>query len=73
MPPTPVGSLYYLYNKIVKYSVKYSGNTSDEKAKIVVIEDEPDILEIIVYNLSKEDFELYFALDGEEGLQLVKK
>jgi DNA-binding response OmpR family regulator len=44
-----------------------------KKAKIVVIEDEPDILEIIVYNLSKEGFEVSSALDGEEGLQLVKK
>ena len=44
-----------------------------KKTKIVVIEDEPDILEIIEYNLSKEGFEVYSALDGEERQHLVKK
>ena len=44
-----------------------------KKTKIVVIEDEPDILEIIDYNLSKEGFEVCSALDGEKGLELVKK
>ena len=44
-----------------------------KKTKIVVIEDEPDILEIIEYNLSKEGFEVCSALDGEEGQHLVKK
>lgn len=44
-----------------------------KKTKIVVIEDEADILEIIDYNLSKEGYEVCSALDGEEGLQLVKK
>ena len=44
-----------------------------KKTKIVVIEDEPDILENIEYNLSKEGFEVCSALDGEEGQHLVKK
>ena len=44
-----------------------------KKIKIAVIEDEADILEVIVYNLSKEGYEVCSALDGEEGLQLVKK
>lgn len=44
-----------------------------KKTKIVVIEDEADILEVIEYNLSKEGFEVCAALDGEEGLALVKK
>lgn len=44
-----------------------------KKTKIVVIEDEADILEIINYNLSKEGYAVCSALDGEEGLQLVKK
>ena len=44
-----------------------------KKPKIVVIEDEVDILEVINYNLSKEGFDVCSALDGEEGLALVKK
>ena len=41
------------------------------KSKIVVIEDEVDILEVINYNLSKEGFDVCSALDGEEGLALI--
>lgn len=44
-----------------------------KKPKIVAIEDEVDILEVINYNLSKEGFDVCSALDGEEGLALVKK
>ena len=44
-----------------------------KKPKIVVIEDEVDILEGINYNLSKEGFDVCSALDGEEGLALIKK
>ena len=44
-----------------------------KKIKIAVIEDEADILEVIDYNLSKEGFDVCSALNGEEGLALVKK
>jgi len=44
-----------------------------KKPKIVAIEDEVDILEVINYNLSKEGFDVCSALDGEEGLALIKK
>ena len=44
-----------------------------KKPKIVVIEDEVDILEVINYNLSKEGFDVCSAMDGEEGLALIKK
>ena len=44
-----------------------------KKTKIAVIEDEVDILEVINYNLSKEGFDVCSALDGEEGLALIKK
>ena len=44
-----------------------------KKSKIVVIQDEVDILEVITYNLSKEGFDVCSALDGEDGLALIKK
>ncbi len=44
-----------------------------KKTKIVVIEDEADILEVMDYNLSKEGFDVNSALDGEKGLVLVQK
>ena len=43
------------------------------RQKIVAIEDEPDILEIIKYNLEREGYEVRGALDGEEGLALVRR
>ncbi len=39
---------------------------------IVVIEDEPDILEVLSYNLSREGFKVRAAEDGEQGLALVR-
>ncbi len=43
------------------------------KKKIVVVEDEPDILEVLSYNLKREGFDVSVALDGVKGLELVKK
>jgi two-component system alkaline phosphatase synthesis response regulator PhoP len=40
--------------------------------KILIADDEPDILEIIQYNLSKEGYEVYLAKDGEEALTKAK-
>jgi len=36
--------------------------------KILIVDDEPDILEFLQYNLEKEGFEVSVANDGEEGL-----
>lgn len=43
------------------------------KRKIVIIEDEPDILEVLSYNLRREGFDILTANDGLVGLALVKK
>ncbi len=43
------------------------------KRKIVIIEDEPDILEVLSYNLRREGFEILTAADGNQGLALVKR
>ncbi len=39
--------------------------------KILVVEDEADILEIIAYNLGREGFKVVSSRDGEEGLELA--
>ena len=44
-----------------------------EKYKILVVDDEPDILEILTYNLEKEGFLVETAVDGEEGIQKAIK
>lgn len=40
---------------------------------ILLVDDEPDILEIISYNLSAEGYNVITAENGKEGLKLAKK
>ncbi len=44
-----------------------------EGKKILVVDDEPDILEILSYNLRKEGFAVQTALNGEEGLKAAQQ
>ncbi|HXX58882.1 MAG TPA: response regulator [Thermodesulfovibrionales bacterium] len=44
-----------------------------DKKKILVVDDEPDIVELVSYNLKKEGFEVSSASDGEEALTKMKK
>ncbi len=44
-----------------------------KREKIVVVEDEADIREIIEHNLSREGYQVHTSSDGENGLQLVKR
>jgi two-component system alkaline phosphatase synthesis response regulator PhoP len=41
--------------------------------KILIADDEPDILEIIGFNLRKEGYEVYTAKDGNEALEKAKE
>ncbi|MDT0606664.1 response regulator transcription factor [Croceitalea rosinachiae] len=41
--------------------------------KILLVDDEPDILEIVSYNLSSEGYEVYTAKNGVEGVAKAKK
>ena len=41
--------------------------------KILIVDDEKDILEFLSYNLKKEGFSIYTACDGLEGLEKTKK
>ena len=43
------------------------------KKKIVIIEDEPDILEVLSYNLKREGYDIHTASDGTRGLALVRQ
>ncbi len=44
-----------------------------DSAKILVVDDEPDILEFLRYNLEKEGFQVVTASDGEEGIALAER
>lgn len=41
----------------------------DSQAKILIVDDEPDILEILRYNLTKAGYDVYSAKNGKEALK----
>lgn len=41
--------------------------------KILLVDDEPDILEIVGYNLSNEGYQIFTAENGLEAIKLAKK
>lgn len=44
----------------------------EKSQKVLIADDEPDILEIIQYNLQKEGYEVITARDGDEALAKAK-
>ena len=44
-----------------------------ENIKILVVDDEPDILEILSYNLKKEGFQVFTANNGDEAVSKAKE
>lgn len=51
-----------------KLNVKMEPKTK----RILIADDEPDILEIVSYNLSKEGYQIYTAKDGSEAVAQAK-
>lgn len=43
------------------------------KQKILIVDDEPDILELIEYNLRKEGYQVFSAGNGQEAISMAKK
>lgn len=48
-------------------------NTNEKVFKILVVDDEPDILEFLSYNLEKEGFQVITAENGKQGVEKAKK
>jgi phosphate regulon transcriptional regulator PhoB len=44
-----------------------------EAKKILVVDDEPDLVELVSYNLKKEGFKVSAASNGEDALERVRK
>ncbi len=65
MPVTPEKSLSLLHTH--KEAMTSGTHT------ILLVDDEPDILDFISYNLRKEGYRVYSAIDGQEALRLAKK
>lgn len=63
---------------MVKKKGKIGKNSKAKKMKekvykILVVDDEPDIVEFIDYNLKKEGFEVFTASNGRDAIDLAKK
>ena len=46
---------------------------TEEKYKILLVDDEVDILEFISYNLEKEGFQVFTAQNGLEAIKIAEK
>jgi two-component system, OmpR family, alkaline phosphatase synthesis response regulator PhoP len=46
---------------------------SDSQSKILLVDDEVDILEFISYNLEKEGYKVYTAQNGAEAIKVAEK
>ncbi|HMG09255.1 response regulator transcription factor [Mucilaginibacter lappiensis] len=47
--------------------------SNSSKQKILIVDDEPDILELIEYNLKKEGYQVFLARNGQEAVAEAKK
>lgn len=43
------------------------------KIKILIVDDEPDVLEILKYNLEKENYQVSSATNGQQAIEMAKK
>ena len=45
----------------------------DNTSKILLVDDEPDILEFMAYNLKKEGYTVFTGQNGREAIEIAKK
>lgn len=45
--------------------------SDNQKVKVLVVDDEPDIVEILTYNLEKEGYEVASAFDGVKAVKIA--
>ena len=41
--------------------------------KVLIVDDEPDILEFLSYNLKKEGYQVSVAENGKRGIEIAEK
>ena len=52
-------------------TVSNANTYDDSKKKILIVDDEPSIQDLLVFNLEKEGYKTITASDGEEGVSLA--
>ncbi len=41
--------------------------------RILIVDDEPPIVDVLAYNLKRDNYEVLIARDGEEALALARR
>jgi two-component system alkaline phosphatase synthesis response regulator PhoP len=57
----------------ITFTPKFDLMSTTAKQKILIVDDEPDILELIEYNLKKEGYQVHLASNGQEAVAEAKK
>ncbi len=47
--------------------------TDSKRFKVLVVDDEPEILELLQYNFNKKGLEVAIARNGQEGLEMIEQ
>ena len=55
-----------------RYRIQHEVKSVMSREKVVIIEDESDIREVLEHNLSREGYRVLSSSDGESGLNMVK-
>ena len=58
---------------MITFEFNYSLNMKNEAIKILLVDDEPDILEIVGYNLKNEGYTIFTAKNGIEAIKIANK
>jgi two-component system alkaline phosphatase synthesis response regulator PhoP len=59
--------------KINRISILSEKNNEMTPIKILLVDDEPDILEFLKYNLVQEDYQVFTAENGLEGIRIAER
>lgn len=63
--------MFYLY--IYSRNANDGSDMKKKDIKILLVDDEPDILEIVGYNLAQEGYQIVTAVNGKEAVAKAKK
>lgn len=63
---------YNDYLPVYLYFYSYLTKMNKKDTRILLVDDEPDILEIVKYNLSLEGYQIHTAENGEEAIKKAK-
>lgn len=67
------GPLHFPTRQLTSRFAEIFNGMENKARKVLIADDEPDILEILKYNLSAQGYEVITAKDGDEALEKAKR